>query len=101
MSHCMYALLAPTPFHRPTNSCPATIYARNDPTNMTPLKCTKQASIDTAFACKRHYYQSLINIKHACFIALDANIDDAFKVSNIPTTIVSWHKGMETHDILD
>ncbi len=61
---------------------------------------TKQASIDTAFARERHYYQLLINIERACFIALNADIDDAFKVSDIPT-IVGWHAGMETQDILD
>jgi hypothetical protein len=64
------------------------------------LTRTEQASIDTAFAHKRHYYQLLINIERACFIALNANIDDAFKVSDIPT-IMGWHAGMETQDILD
>ncbi len=52
------------------------------------------------FARKRHYYQSLIDIERAYFIALNANIDDAFKVSDIPT-ILGWHAGMETQDILD
>ena len=100
MSRGMYALLTPTPFHRPNNPGPAAVYTRNNPANMTPLTHTEQASIDTAFACKRHYYQLLRNIECACFIALNTNIDDAFKVSDIPT-IVGWHAGMETRDIPD
>jgi len=95
MSRGMYALLTPTPFRRPNTPGPALVYTRNDPADTTPLTRTEQASIDTAFACERHYYQSLINIERACFIALNANIDDAFKVSDIPT-IVGWHAGMET-----
>jgi hypothetical protein len=100
MSHGMYALLTPNPFCCPNDPGPTAIYTRNDPADMTPLTCAEQASIDTAFARERHYYQSLINIEQACFIALNANIDNAFKVSNIPT-IVGWHAGMETRDILD
>jgi hypothetical protein len=100
MSHDMYALLMPMPFQRPNNPGPAAVYIRNDPNNTTPLTCTKQATINTAFAREQHYYQPLINIKRACFIVLNASINDAFKVSNIPT-IVGWHAGMETRDILD
>jgi hypothetical protein len=100
MSRGMYALLTLTPFRRPNNPGPAAVYARSDPTDTTPLTRTEQTSIDTAFARKRHYYQLLINIERACFIALNANIDDAFKVSDIPT-IMGWHAGMETRDILD
>jgi hypothetical protein len=100
MSCGMYALLTPTPFCRPNDPGPAMVYTRNDPANTTPLTRTEQASIDTAFAHERHYYQLLINIKRACFIALNTNIDDAFKVSDIPT-IMGWHAGMETRDILD
>ncbi len=95
MSRDMYALLMPTPFRRPNNPGPAPVYIRNDPNNTTPLTRTKQATIDTAFAREQHYFQSLINIERACFIALNASIDDAFKVSNIPT-IMEWHAGMET-----
>jgi hypothetical protein len=100
MSRGMYALLTPIPFHRSNDPSPTAVYTRNDPAYTTPLMRTEQASIDTAFARERHYYQSLINIEHTCFIALNANIDDAFKVSDIPT-IVGWHAGMETRDILD
>jgi hypothetical protein len=100
MSRGMYALLTPTLFHQPNNPGPAVVYTRNNPTDTTPLTCTEQASIDTAFARERHYYQLLINIERACFIAFNANIDNAFKVSDIPT-IVGWHAGVETRDILD
>jgi hypothetical protein len=100
MSCGMYALLTPTPFRRPNDPGPAAVYTRNDPADTTPLTRTEQASIDTALARERHYYHSLINFERACFIALNANIDIAFKVSDIPT-IVGWHAGMETRDILD
>jgi hypothetical protein len=100
MSRGMYKLLTPTLFHQPNDPGPAAVYTRNDPTDTTPLMNTEQASIDTAFTRKRHYYQLLINIERACFIALNANIDDAFKSSDIPT-ILGWHASMETRDILD
>jgi hypothetical protein len=100
MSRDMYALLTPTPFRRPNDPGPVAIYARSDPANTTPFTRTDQATINTAFARERHYYQSLINIKRACFIALDASVNDAFKVSNTPT-IVGWHAGVETRAILD
>jgi hypothetical protein len=96
----MYALLTTTPFCRPNNPGPTAIYVRNDPTNLTPLMRTEQATIDTVFARECNYYQSLINIQQACYITLDASVDDAFKVSNIPT-IVGWHAGVETRTILD
>jgi hypothetical protein len=40
------------------------------------------------------------NIKRACFIALNASINDTFKVSNDPT-IQGWHADMRVIDILD
>jgi hypothetical protein len=40
------------------------------------------------------------NIKHACFTALDASINDAFKVSNDPN-IQGWHRGMRVPDIFN
>jgi hypothetical protein len=40
------------------------------------------------------------NIKRACFAALDASINDAFKVSNDPT-IQEWHAGMSVIFILN
>jgi hypothetical protein len=40
------------------------------------------------------------NIKRACFAALDASINDAFKVSNDPA-IQGWHAGMCVIEIWD
>jgi hypothetical protein len=100
MSREMYALLTPMPFRRPNDPGPTPIYVWNDPTDVTPLTRTEQAMIDTVFAREHNYYQSLINIEQTCYIMLDASVDDAFKVSNIPT-IVGWHAGMETRVILD
>jgi hypothetical protein len=40
------------------------------------------------------------NIERACFTALDASINDAFKVSNDPN-VRGWHAGMRVIDILD
>ncbi len=42
----------------------------------------------------------MINIEQACFMAVDACINDAFKVSNNPT-IQGWHAGMTVMSILD
>jgi hypothetical protein len=40
------------------------------------------------------------NIKRVCFTAINASVNDAFKVSNDPT-IQGWHAGMHVTDILD
>ncbi len=40
------------------------------------------------------------NIERACFTALNASVNDAFKVSNDPA-IEGWHAGMQVIDILD
>jgi hypothetical protein len=40
------------------------------------------------------------NIERACFTALDASINDAFKVSNDPA-IQGWHSNMRIINILD
>jgi hypothetical protein len=90
----MYALLLPTnAFHLPNNPGPATDYTRADPNNRTPLTRLEQALVDVVFACQKHFFKSLLNIKRACFTALDENIDNAFKVSNVPA-IIGWHAGM-------
>jgi hypothetical protein len=60
----------------------------------------EQATIDTSFARCKHYYQSLLNIKQACFTALDASINVAFQVSNDPA-VQGWHAGMSTLVILN
>jgi hypothetical protein len=40
------------------------------------------------------------NIKRVCFTALDASVNDAFKVSN-DLAIQGWHTGMHVINILD
>jgi hypothetical protein len=40
------------------------------------------------------------NIERACFTALNASVNDAFKVSNDPA-VHGWHAGMRVIDILD
>ncbi len=40
------------------------------------------------------------NIKRACFTALDASVNNAFKVSNDPA-VRGWHAGMRVIDILN
>jgi hypothetical protein len=40
------------------------------------------------------------NIERACFNALDASINDSFKVSNNPA-MTGWHAGMTIRKILD
>ena len=40
------------------------------------------------------------NIKRACFTALDASVNDAFKVSNDPA-VQGWHAGMRVIDIFN
>jgi hypothetical protein len=45
----------------------------------------EQATINTTFARCKNYYMSMVNIKCTCFTAVDASINDAFKVSNNPT----------------
>jgi hypothetical protein len=104
MAQELYALLTPTPFRLPNNPGDATIYVRpvvaGQPVDATPLTRMEQASIDTCFACAKQYYLSMRNIKRACFTALDASINDAFKVSNDPI-IQGWHAGTQVIDILD
>jgi hypothetical protein len=82
-------LLDPTPFRLPNSPGPQAIYPPVIP-GQPPLNCAEQATIDATFIRQRNYYQSYQNIKRACFTILDNSIDDAFKVSNIPT-IVGWN----------
>jgi hypothetical protein len=86
MAHELYSLLTNIPFRLPTNPGKAAVYVRavvtGQPVDNTPLSRTEQALIDTLFNCRKHYFLSMQNIKHACFTALDASINDAFKVSN-------------------
>jgi hypothetical protein len=89
MARELYTLLTPTPFHLPNNPSNAVVYVRpaltGQPLDNTLLTRMEQATIDTRFACKKHYFSSMQNIKRLCFSALDASTNDAFKVSNNPT----------------
>jgi hypothetical protein len=101
MLHRMYALLSPNnAFRLPIDPSPAANYTRADPNDLTPLTRMEQATVNTAFAQQKYYFQSMQNIERACFTALDASIDDAFKVSNNPA-IVGWHAGMVTRKFFD
>jgi hypothetical protein len=102
MAQELYTLLTPTPFRLPNNLGDATIYVcpvmAGQPVNATAFTRTEQASMDMCFARAKHYYLLMRNIEKACFTALDASINDAFKVSNDPT-IQGWHTGMQVIDI--
>jgi hypothetical protein len=65
-----------------------------------PLTRTEQAAIKTTYSHCKHYYMLMENIKCTCFTALDASINDAFKVSDNPA-IQGWHTEMRIIDILD
>ncbi len=100
----LYTLLVPTPFCLLNNPGDATTYVRpvvaKQPVDAVQLTRMEQASVNTQFTCAKHYYLSMHNIERACFTALDASFNDAFKVSNDPTIQV-WHASMCVIDILD
>jgi hypothetical protein len=104
MARPLYSLLTNIPFRLPTNPGAAAIYVQavvtGQPVNNAPLSRTEQASIDTLFNHRKHYFLLMQNIKHACFMALDSSSNDAFKVSNDPT-VQGWHAGMRVINILD
>jgi hypothetical protein len=58
------------------------------------------AFIGTHFAHAKHYFLLMRMIKRACFTALNASANNAFKASNDPT-IQGWHAGMQVINILD
>jgi hypothetical protein len=100
----LYALLTPNAFCLHNNPCNAAVYncptVAGQPINNMLLTQTKQATINTRFAREKHYFLSMRNIERACFTALNASINNAFKVSNNPA-IQGWHAGMQVIDILD
>jgi hypothetical protein len=108
MAQELYTLLTPTPFRLPTHPGAHAVYIwpinhSNPgviPDPAIPLTRTEQATINTMFSHCKHYYQSMLNIKRACFTALDASINIVFQVSNNPT-IQGWHAGMSTMVILN
>jgi len=104
MAHELYSLLTNVPFRLPTNPGAVVVYVRattlGQPVNNAPLSRPEQASIDTLFNRRKHYFLSMQNIELACFTALNSSINNAFKVSNDPT-VQGWHAGMRVIDILD
>jgi hypothetical protein len=104
MAQNMYALLTTTPFRIPTTLGDTPTYLRavltGEPADNSPLTGTEQATIDSTFAHRKHYFLSMRNIERACFTALDSSVNDAFKLSNL-AGIRGWHAGMTTVTILD
>ncbi len=104
MARELYAFLMPNVFCLPNNPGDAEVNLRptvaGQPVNNTPLTRMEQATIDMRFAHEKHNFLLMRNIKWACFTALDASINHAFKVSNNPA-IQGWHAGMQVIDILD
>jgi hypothetical protein len=108
MGQELYALLTPNPFCLPNNPGPNAVYIRPiNPSNpgvvpdpAVPFTRMEQATINSMFTHHKNYYRLMINIKQACFTAIDACINNAFKVSNNPT-IQGWHTGMTAMSILD
>jgi hypothetical protein len=86
----LYALLvgAANLFQLPINPGPNAIYncpilAGLQP-YLTPLTRTEQATVYTSFKLQKSYFLLMQNIKRACFTALDASINNAFKLLNNP-----------------
>ena len=84
MAPNMYALITATPFHLPLSPGDTPTYVRTslagEPVNNTPITHTEQATIDSTFAHRKHYFLSMQNIERACFMALDSSINYAFKL---------------------
>jgi hypothetical protein len=104
MARELYAFLTFNLFSLPNNHGNAAVYVRptvaGQPINNTPLTWMEQATKDTRFAHEKHYFLLMRNIERACFTALDASINNAFKVSN-DLVIQRWHAGMQVINILD
>jgi hypothetical protein len=104
LAHKLYALLTTSPFCLLTNPGAAAVYVRSQipgqPVNNALLSRTEQASIESLFNHRKHYYLSMQNIKRTCFTALDASINNSLKVLNNPN-VCRWHAGMRVIDILN
>jgi hypothetical protein len=104
MAQELYALLMPMPFCLPNDPGDAALYIcpvmAGQPVDITLLTRMEQATVDTQFSCAKHYFLLMHNTKRASFTALDASINDTFKVSNDPT-IQGWQASMHVIDILD
>ncbi len=83
MARKLYALLTIQPFCLPTNPRATVTYicsqTPGQPINNAPLTRTEQASIDSLFNCRKAYFLLMQNIERACFNALNASVNDAFK----------------------
>jgi hypothetical protein len=103
MARKLYVLLTTQPFRLPTDPGATATYVRSQipgqPINNAPLTRTEQASIDSLFNQRKAYFLTMQNIERACFTALNASVNDAFKVSNDPA-VCGWHTGMRVIDIL-
>jgi hypothetical protein len=104
MARELYALLTILLFHLPTNPGATATYicsqTPGQPINNAPLMRTEQTSIDSLFNHRKAYFLSMQDIKRACFTALNASVNDAFKVSNDPA-VRGWHTGMRVINILN
>jgi hypothetical protein len=107
MAQELYALLTPNLLRLPNNPGPNMVYARAiDPANPgavpdpAPLTRTEQATTDTLFTHCKNYYLLMVNIECTCFIAVNACINNACKVSNDPTN-QGWHAGMQVMSIFN
>jgi hypothetical protein len=80
MAQELYALLTTSPFCLPINPGAAAVYVHSQipgqPVNNASLSRTEQASIESIFNHRKHYYLLMQNIKRACFTALDASINN-------------------------
>ncbi len=88
MARELYALLTTVMLCLPVNPSNAASYVCptfvGEVVNTMPLKHTEQALIDTLFTRQKNYFMLMQNIECVCFTVLDASINDALKVSNIP-----------------
>jgi hypothetical protein len=102
MSRAMYALLVTggSAFCTPADPGPAAVYTRADPTDVTPLTRTEQATIDASFAREKHYFQSYTNITRVVYAALRTSVNEAFQVSNI-AGVTGWPASMAIREMLD
>jgi hypothetical protein len=112
MARPLYALIVTAPFRRPIDPGPVAVYVNPIPAiavldadgnrviDNAPLTRPEIATINAEFLRRKTYYRSMVNIERAYFDAVDACINDAFKVLN-DVSIVGWHAGMTVMVILD
>jgi hypothetical protein len=88
MARKLYTLLTTVPICLPVYPGDAAVYVcpvlTSKPVNNMPLTCTKQASINLLFKHQKHDFMLMQKMECVCFTALGMNINNAFKVSNIP-----------------